>query len=231
MSLRRGVKVRRGANAVVIVGIALALTATTVWAAPRSDVKPYLLANASPASVRVGSTATFSVDITNQSAQQQIGSANIRVPELRVTSANATPDGTSATFLNLALAPGASTTLTFTAMASCSPGTYAWVVTVKQSNDFNGPPGNDFAPAPGSATPTTDITGSCRLAFENQPADTSGPGTVALQDATTTEWVWVLPDCGPQVPSDAACVLSRNKDNAGRVLVVFRLAPGDPTWW
>lgn len=435
-------KLRRAVRTIAVLGAVVTASATTAWAAPKADVKPYRLSTATPSSVGAGSTATFSVDITNESDQQQIGSVNIRVPELRVISSNASADGTAAEFRNLSLSPGATTTLSFTATASCVAGTFTWALQVKQSNDFNGPPGNDFVLAPGSALPTTTITGSCRLEFLAHPADTSGPGvtitsvaldptgapvsvrvldgagqptsatglpitlglavngggvgqfgvtrstvngtvtfpgislskygtyrfnatsagattatsslfnvwqvvencattdchlvagvsgsfsstldvdatsgvlgvssggrakpicgpnnaydtqfnhapgtttgnaygaaagsadklvtlvvekkedqrqpnngasfyqvcyaapltaspsasylrpgTVAVQDPTTSEWVWVLPDCGPQVPGDAACVLSRNKDNAGRVIVTFRLAPGDPTWW
>ena len=431
--------------AVALVVVALVAAPTVASGAPKATVKPYTLTGA-PASIAVGASADFTLTLTNWSDQQQIGSANIRIPELTITSASVATDGTTLFLRNLGLAPnpvsgqpGGSITVAFTATASCNAGTYTWTAQVKQSNDFNGTPGNDFVLKDGTGLPQTTITGSCHLAFDAQPADataagatitseplsttgapvsvrvldgnnvptsvsgvavtlaiafnggggslspaapvgitsngvatfpgisitkygtyrlgasaaslagatsntfnvwqnfcadcttlstpvqgkysstiTSGapgplgassggqagtpqcgpnddynrnynhapgtstanaygnasadktativieksavqqqpnngasfyqvcyaaplaaappigalrPGTVAVQDPDTNEWVWLLPDCSNSLPTEYACVLSRNKDNAGRVVVAIHLAPGDPTWW
>jgi hypothetical protein len=430
--------------AVALVVVALVAVPSVASGAPKSTVKPYTL-DGDPSSIAVGASADFTLTLTNWSDQQQIGSANISIPELTITSATVATDGSTLFLRNLGLAPnpvsgqaGGSVTVTFTATASCNAGTYPWRAQVKQSNDFNGSPGNDFVVKDGTSLPTTQTTGSCRLAFLDQPADattfgaaitseplsttgkpvsvrvlddngstatvsgvaitlgiafnggggtlspsapvgitnngvatfpgisiskygtyrlrasatgfttttsttfnvwqnfcadcttlstpvqgkysstiTSGasgalgassggqagtpqcgpnddynrnynhapgtttanaygnastdktativieksavqqqpnngasfyqvcyaapgvrppdaalrPGTVALQDPDTNEWVWLLPDCGNSLPAEYACVLSRNKDNAGRVIVGIHLAPGDPTWW
>jgi hypothetical protein len=52
-----------------------------------------------------------------------------------------------------------------TVAAPCVSGTYQWALRVKQSNDFNGPPGNDFT----GNQPSTTVSGSCKLAFGVQP--------------------------------------------------------------
>jgi hypothetical protein len=104
-------------------------------------------------------------------------------------------------FLNLSLAPSGTTTLTVTALLPCSDESYQWpAIQAKQSNDFNGPPGNEFQLDPASAANLSgSVTGSCSLAFtsDGQPAGTSagafiksgfasqgGPVKVGLLDAS-----------------------------------------------
>jgi hypothetical protein len=130
----------------------------------------------SPASPAAGASTSFTFTITNEASTQQLGSAQITAPAgFTITgapgSASFTPG--SALFLNLSLAPSASTTVTVTAAAPCSSGSYQWGIQAKQSNDFNGPPGNDFQLDPASAGNLSgSVTGSCSLAFtsDGQPA-------------------------------------------------------------
>ena len=106
----------------------------------------------------------------------------------------------SALFTKLSLAPSATTTVTVTAVLPCSGGSYQWKMEVKQSNDFSGPPGNDFQRDPASdGNLSGSLSGSCSLAFtsDGQPAGTGvgakilagfnsqgGPVKVGLLDAS-----------------------------------------------
>jgi hypothetical protein len=131
----------------------------------------------SPASVTAGATTTFAFTITNEAATQQLGSAQISAPAGFVITgapAPATVTPGSALFINLSLAPSASTTVMLTATPACSGGSYRWGIEAKQSNAFNGT-GNDFQLDPASAANLSgSAAGSCSLAFtsDGQPTDT-----------------------------------------------------------
>jgi hypothetical protein len=71
--------------------------------------------------------------------------------------------------------------LTVIAAASCSPGSYQWAIEAKQSNNFNGPPGNDLQLDPASAGNLSgSVNGACSLAFtgDGQPALTAAGATI-----------------------------------------------------
>ena len=111
-----------------------------------------------------GSSASFSFAVTNEASTQQLGSVQITAPaNFVITGASVSLPGTasftsgSALFLNLSLAPSQTTTLTVSATASCSGAAYQWGIKAKQSNDFNGLPGNQFQLDPASV----GLTGSC----------------------------------------------------------------------
>jgi hypothetical protein len=104
----------------------------------------------------------------------------------------------SALFLDLAVAPSATTTVTVTAAATCAGGSYQWGVEAKQSNDFSGT-GNLFqldSESLGNLSGTP--TGSCSLTFAAGEPDTTninsvittainstgGPVTVEVLDAS-----------------------------------------------
>lgn len=170
---------------------------------------------AAPGSISAGQTvtgATFS--ITNTNDQQTLGSANITPPSgvtiapspLSVSFASgASTSGVSAAvdsggaieLRNLNLAYNDTVTLTFTLTAACGATGGSWGTQVKQSNSFNGPPGNDFTNS--ADDPSLAITGAgCYLAFVDQPANaaktdyitnatfdpTGGPVTVGAYDGS-----------------------------------------------
>jgi hypothetical protein len=161
----------------------LALIPTAATAAP-SVVKPFraTLTPLAPPSA----TASLTLTLRNESANQQLGSADLYVPagltisnvkapatfvSGPVTHAGVTFAGTIR-LRNLAIA--ASSTRTFddllTASASCSGGTFEWGIRGKQSNNFQGPPGNDFVDV-GEPLVTTFSADSCGLRFLTQPQD------------------------------------------------------------
>lgn len=132
----------------------------------------------SPGSLEAGASTSFAFTVTNEATTQQLGSVQITAPAgFTITGApgSASFTSSSALFLNLSLAPSATTTLTVSAAAPCSSGSYQWGFQAKQSNDFNGS-GNDFQLDPASAGNLSgSVTGSCSLAFtsDGEPADTA----------------------------------------------------------
>jgi hypothetical protein len=128
-------------------------------------------------------TATF----TNESTTQQIGSANLFWPagfsasvqpqSPGSVSQNCTDNGVAVgacvQLRNLELAPGGgSVTVTMTVTTPpCEPGQFGWSAEVKQDNNFNGTPGNDFTFDPSVTPPSTTLDGACSLEFSEEPAD------------------------------------------------------------
>jgi hypothetical protein len=163
--------------AVVAGGLLAALGATAAGASSTScpsSGKCYLTAVA-PNSVAAGVSQAFTVTVTNEAATQTLGSVQVTAPGgFVVTGASggtASHTTTSALFLNLGLNPGQSAPLTIDATAPCSGGAAGWSVEAKQSNQFNGS-GNDFVLDPASSLATA-VSGSCSLAFGNQPNGTA----------------------------------------------------------
>jgi hypothetical protein len=161
-----------------------------------------------------GASTSFAFTITNEAATQQLGSAQISAPAgFAITSASGAASFTSssALFLNLSVAPSATTTLTLTASAPCSGGAYQWGIEAKQSNDFNGS-GNDFQLDPASAGNLNGtLTGS--LAFTSEPTNTATGAAITSQgDPVKVE---VLNGCGQLDTSSKAEVNVAIGPNSG----------------
>jgi hypothetical protein len=176
-----------GVAAAIVVAPLAAQAESTSSSTCGSSAGKCLAVTVSPQSVAAGASVSFSFTITNDAATQQLGSAQITAPSgfvLTNAPGAASLTSTSALFLNLALAPSAQTTLTLNATVPCSASSsYQWGLVAKQSNDFNGPPGNEFQIEPTSAGNLAGtVTGSCSLAFtsDGEPA-----GTVAGQVITS----------------------------------------------
>lgn len=134
----------------------------------------------SQTSIPAAASTPVTLTITNQSANQSLGSANItaavgpapsgtlQLSDTDYVQSQGSIDPTSSSTVlklrNLNLAPGAHMTVMMNQTAPCAAGTYTWSIRAKQSNDFNGPPGNDFL-VNGGTQPTTTVTGSCKLVF------------------------------------------------------------------
>jgi hypothetical protein len=79
--------------------------------------------------------------------------------------------GRVAQLRNLNIAPGTSKTVGITVSVPCQPpDDPTWTITAKQSNNYNGPPGNNLTLVQPSSL-TTTVTGSCKLVFYTQPAN------------------------------------------------------------
>src|SRR5262249_58774782 len=99
--------------------------------------------------------------IANQAGTQAIQSANVTAPAgFTVNSSLPFPAGSSVSgallaLRNLNILPGTTQTFTINVKVPCQPpANTAWTITAKQSNDFNGPPGNNFTLVPPSSLTT-----------------------------------------------------------------------------
>lgn len=162
-----------------VLGLSALLCAVALPAsAPAATTsKPYTL-NISPASVPAGKATTVFATYKNTTGTQQLGSSNLTAPAGYTVTSASLPSGTQLTISgstiklrNLALAPGNSVTVTIGIVPPCTSGTAAWSVITKQSNDFNGPPGNDLTLDTRNSSITTTTAGSCQLRFFTQPAN------------------------------------------------------------
>jgi hypothetical protein len=148
-------------------GVALltALVATYVLAAPAgAATKPYSVV-ISPGIAVPGANVTFQATFTNRTTSQTLGSANLTAPAgFTVVGASVRGQaqavaGSVVQLRNLGIAPGASLVATVNAGVPsanpCAPADFAWQVVAKQSNDFNGLPGNEFGPLVDSSLTTS----------------------------------------------------------------------------
>lgn len=62
-------------------------------------------------------------------------------------------------------------TVTITAEVPCATGAYTWSIITKQSNNFSGPPGNNFILTPAGSNLVTTVSGQCSLRWLTQPKD------------------------------------------------------------
>jgi hypothetical protein len=135
-------------------------------------------ANVAPSPVTGGMSRTFSFTFDNKAATQQLGSANVSIPAAwggTITGVSPSPSGSSfngtTVFLrNMGVAAGTNKTFQITVSVPCLNAGNTWSVTAKQSNNFNGPPGNTFnLVAPSSLT--TEVQCGVDLVFADQPPD------------------------------------------------------------
>lgn len=163
----------RGAVAATAAVLLAGLISPALAGSPTT--KPYS-DTASPGSIGAGATVSGSFSITNLASPQSLGSAEITPPSgLTISSPTVQPSGTAylsggkLELRNLNLAAGATVTASFGLTAACGSIGGSWTSVVKQSNAFNGPPGNNFTIS--GSEPSTFVSGSCHLAFVNEPAD------------------------------------------------------------
>jgi hypothetical protein len=140
-----------------------------------------------------GASQTFTLHLCNDpTSPNQLGSAGITAPAGFVITHVTPPAGaswnpTTNVLTNLAIAPGLANakdvTIQATTPSLCAdPGNLRWAIDARQSNDFNGNPGNKFSPDP-FYLPQSVTTASCKLVFVNQPVETAR--TTAVR---TTKW-------------------------------------------
>ena len=177
----------------------------------------------SPSNPVAGASTSFAFMITNEASSQQLGSVQISAPAgfvITGASGAASFTSSSALFLNLSLAPSATTTLTLSVATPCSGEAYQWGIEAKQSNNFNGLPGNDFQLDPASAGNLSGtLTGSSSLAFtsDGQPADTAAGAVITsrVDSQGGPVKVEVLNGCGQLVTTSSAEVTLAIESNPG----------------
>ena len=160
----------RPTSTVAVVFIS-ALLLSGMLAAPASAATPakkLFAANISPTNVAGCSMPyTFTLTLLNETKTQVIDAANLTAPTgftlLRVDSlvsdgpkAKGTIVGSTVQLRSLGLQPGHTATLVFDAVPACLAAAYAWLLDVRQSNDFNGT-GNIVAMDAAHSNVTTDV--------------------------------------------------------------------------
>jgi hypothetical protein len=174
----RPLNVRSHRVALVLVAMVAAVAVPATPAVAASTSKPYQVV-LSPAGASAGVTVpAFTVQLTNRTGTQQLGSADVTAPAAFTLvgaptlngPGTVTASGNVMALRGLALPPDGSVTVTIGVRMPCVAGGYSWGVEAKQSNDFKGPPGNALGPVLGSLT--TTVAGSCSLRFAAQPAGT-----------------------------------------------------------
>ena len=143
----------------------------------------------SPVTATADSTVTITGTLTNETAHQQLGSANLFWPSgFDVTAATVSPgsaslgasctlngfaDGPCVQLRGLSLAPGESATTTMTVRTPSPCASYTWQIEAKQANNYSGTPGNDFDLDNANSSLTTQVTSPCATAvgFGVQPHD------------------------------------------------------------
>ena len=215
-------RVSFGVLAATVLAVAtLAGSAAGTTNSPTCPGKCFAVA-VSPVNLAAGATASFAFAVTNEASTQQLGSVQISAPAgILITGAPGAASFTSssALFLNLSLAPSATTTVTVSAAAPCSAGKYQWGIAAKQSNDFNGS-GTGFLLDPASAGNLSGtLTGSCSLAFtsDGQPAGTAAGAVItsAFDSQGGPVKVEVLDGSGQLITRSTAAVTVAIGSNPG----------------
>src|SRR5436190_13757349 len=175
----------RGLRARTVAVMAVTLAAGVVIAGgsagTNNTTKPYT-AVFSNFVVGGATNADVTLTINNLSANQSLGSANVTAASngsgaLTINGETGAGVGATQTYptsvlmlRNLGIAPGGSLTIHMSVKTPCASGSYTWGIGAKQSNDFNGPPGNAFTLQASGSSLATAISGGCKLEFVTQPA-------------------------------------------------------------
>jgi hypothetical protein len=167
----------------LIAAVALMATAVLVPGAGAIAEQKSYTAVVSPDPVGAGQTIDFTLTIVNTTKTQQIGSVNLNAPSTfsLISTSPPSPAG-SATKVgstggrlelrNLALLAGQTMMVKFKAEVPCANADYAWSIIAKQSNNFSGPPGNNFTLDGAHSDLLTTVSGQCSLEWVAQPQDT-----------------------------------------------------------
>lgn len=211
---------RLSALAVCVVSAALLLASAPAGAA----TKPFSLV-VSPTTFSAGATTTATATLTNMTDQQQLGSANITAPAGFTVVGASVPSPATASFStsvvqlrNAALRPHASLSMSITVKAPCSATNSSWSVVAKQSNDFNGTPGNDLNLNASASSLTASATSGCALRFFTppHPARTGQSITGADFDPTGSPVaVEVVDGSGHRVSSTASITVQLGPTSTG----------------
>jgi hypothetical protein len=191
--------------------------------------------------------AHITLKITNTAPTQQLGSANVTVFTpyslsqasvlLGPATATATVVDQTVQLRNLALPPGGGPLSSVTVdlqvdvrtCVSTTPAVFKFEV--KQSNDFQGTPGNNFYNQQPDSERRVEVTGPCTLVFASQPADADKTETITsvdfdpVSESRVTVEVRDAANSGTATSSTASITLSA----AYGVEEPVSVAVGDPT--
>jgi hypothetical protein len=177
---RGGVRRHWPVRAVAFLVLALAAVVVITAGSAATTTKPYT-ASFDPGPLTGGGTIHVNLAIKNLASPQMLGSANVTGASSGSSSftiVGATASQGDATVVsgvlqlrNLNLAPGGTANVDIAVKTPCAGGSYTWGMIAKQSNDFNGPPGNNFTMQTGGSNLVTALAGSCKLVWVTQPAN------------------------------------------------------------
>ena len=235
---------RIGLIAAAVTALATVAVASGGRASASTTTKPYTV-NISPGPTPQGAPVTFAVVIYNATSPQSIGSANMSIQNTTgfvITgatiasggspTATASLSGQTVQLRSLNLLSYTSMTVDITGFAPCAVESNSWTIEAKQSNDFSGPPGNDFYLDTTKSSLTFNTTATrCSLTFAPpngaQPADSTVNTAISSQPFLTPS---------PSVPPVEVGVLDANgtlitDPNApgSSAQVSVALSPGYPT--
>jgi hypothetical protein len=157
--------------------LAVGLVAVVVITAGSAGTttKPYT-ALFDPGPLAGGGTVHVNLAIHNLANPQTLGSADVTAPSALTIVGASVPQGTATVasgrllqLRNLNLAPDATLNVDITVRTPCTTGSYTWGILAKQSNSFNGPPGNDYTLQSLGSNLGTSVAGSCRLVWDTRP--------------------------------------------------------------
>jgi hypothetical protein len=176
----RNLRRHRPVRAVAFLVLALAAVVFITAGSAATTTKPYT-ASFDPGPLAGGGTVHVNLAIKNLANPQALGSANITAASsgsssFTIVGATASQGDASVVsgvlrLRNLNLAPGGTANVDITVKTPCSGGPYTWSLIAKQSNDFNGPPGNDFTMQTAGSNLVTALAGTCKLVWVTQPAN------------------------------------------------------------
>lgn len=178
-ALDRGGQWRVAVLAGALFGLALAAVVFITAGSAATTTKPYT-ASFDPGPLAGGGTVHVNLAIHNLANPQALGSANVTAASSGSSSftilAASLPQGDATVasgsqlqLRNLNLAPGATLNVDITVKTPCAAGSYTWRIDAKQSNGFNGPPGNDYTLQSTGSNLVTTLAGTCRLVWDTQP--------------------------------------------------------------
>jgi hypothetical protein len=185
----------------------LAAVAICAQAATASAATKDFSMTVAPGSVPAGRLVDMTATISNRTAQQRLGSANITPPSgfttVSVTSlsrpapATARIVGGVLQLRELSLPPQSSVTVALKVSTPCSVGVSPnWDVVAKQANDFNGLPGNSLTLDAAASNLSTTTIGACTPCPENQQCSASLGGPAGSQSTVTSDPSATQPDVG-----------------------------------
>ena len=177
--LDRSGRRRVAALAGAFIALALAAAVFITAGSAATTTKPYT-ASFDPGPLAGGGTVHVNLAIHNLANPQTLGSANVTAAASGSSAftilAAGVPQGDATVasggllqLRNLNLAPGATLNVDITVKTPCAAGSYTWSIAAKQSNSFNGPPGNDYTLQTAGSNLVTATSGTCRLVWDTQP--------------------------------------------------------------
>jgi hypothetical protein len=187
--------IRNRVRSFAALAVTALMTAATLGSVARAAPNKPFSADILPSCVSAGSTVELTVTLRNETSTQQLGSADLTPPNGFTLVGAAPPASVSGNVLHLrglSLPPGGSTTATFQVTTPTTTGAYGWndpavgsSIVAKQSNDFNGPPGNNLTFTAARSHATTFV-GTCELEYLTQPQDAEVSSTITSVRVTPT---------------------------------------------